>query len=86
MIKYTKSDRVGINNRIIENDYLKHVGESNEQKIKQGFSVETVAGVVKLKDSNFTMSKVNEFDRIITYNLKPGFKESFGFCVTFKRI
>lgn len=82
---YTKSDRVGINNRIIENDYLKHVGESNEQKIKQGFPVKTVTGVVKLKENNFTMSKVNEFDRIITYNLKTGFKESFGFCVTFKR-
>ena len=38
-----------------------------------------------LKDSNFTMIKINEFDRTITYNLKPGFKESFGFGVSFKK-
>ena len=38
-----------------------------------------------MKDSKFTMGKINEFDRSITYNLKPGFKENFGFCVSFKR-
>ena len=38
-----------------------------------------------LKDSKFVIGKINEFDRTITYNLKPGFKESFGFGVSFKR-
>jgi hypothetical protein len=38
-----------------------------------------------MKDSNFTMGKINEFDRIITYNLKHGFKESFGLAVSLKR-
>jgi hypothetical protein len=82
---YTKSDRMRINNRVIENDYLKYIDESNELKIKSGFPVETVAGGVKMKDSKFTVGKVNEFDRTITYNLKPGFKESFGFGISFKR-
>ena len=82
---YTKSDRMRINNRVIENDYLKYIDESNEIRIKSGFPVETVAGGVKMKDSKFTVGKVNEFDRTITYNLKPGFKESFGFGISFKR-
>lgn len=91
---YIKSDRMGINNRLIENDYFKYVDISNELKIKNGFPVISVNDsknmrnidrVNTLKDSNFTMIKINEFDRTITYNLKPGFKESFGFGVSFKK-
>ena len=83
---YIKDDRMGISNRLIENDYLKYIGDSNELKIKQGFPSVSVAGGVKIKESNFTMNKGdNEFDRTITYNLKTGFKESFGFGVSFKR-
>jgi hypothetical protein len=58
---------------------------SNENKIKNGFPVIKVENGVMLKDSKFVISKTNEFDRTITYNLKPGFKESFGFGVSFKR-
>ena len=82
---YTKGDRVRINNNLIENDYLKYVDKNNEFKIKNDFPVIAVDGVKVIKDSNFTMGKTNEFDRTITYNLKPGFKESFGFGVSFKR-
>lgn len=82
---YIKSDRMGMNNRMIENEYLKYMNKSNELKIKNGFPVISVDGGVMMKDSKFIMSKINEFDRFITYNLKPGFKESFGFGVSFKR-
>ena len=82
---YIKSDRMGMNNRIIENEYLEYMNKSNEFKIKDGFPVISVDEGVMMKDSKFTMGKINEFDRSITYNLKPGFKENFGFGVSFKR-
>jgi hypothetical protein len=59
------------------------VNKNNDFKIKSGFPV--VSGGVILKESNFSMSKISEFDRLITYNLKTGFKESFGFGVSFRR-
>jgi hypothetical protein len=74
-----------INDAKIENNYLEYVNKSNEEKIKSGFPTISVGDGVMLKESNFTMSKSNEFDRIITYNLKSGFKESFGFAVSFRR-
>ena len=82
---YIKSDRMGINDKLIENEYLEYMDKSNELKIKNGFPVIDVDGKSVLEDSMFIMSKINEFDRFITYNLKPGFKESFGFGVSFKR-
>ena len=82
---YIKNDRMGINDKLIENEYLEYMDKSNELKIKNGFPVIEVDGKSVLEDSMFIMSKINEFDRFITYNLKPGFKESFGFGVSFKR-
>jgi hypothetical protein len=82
---YIKSDRLGINNRLIENDYFKYVDKSDIQ-LQNGLQKTKTVGVENVwKESKFTMSKVNEFDRTITYNLKPGFKESFRFVVSFKR-
>ena len=82
---YIKSDRMRINDRMIENEYLKYVDKNNEFKIRNGFPIILVGDEKKLKESSFIMSKINEFDRYITYNLKPGFKESFGFAVSIKR-
>ena len=83
---YIKEERMNINDKLIENEYLKYVDKSNEIKIKKGFPIINVADGVMLKDdSKFTVNKINEFDRTVTYNLKPGFKESFGFGVSFKR-
>ena len=82
---YIRSERMNTNNRRIENDYLKYVGISNELKIKNGFPVVYVDGGMMLKDSVFTMNKINEFDRYITYNLITGLRESFGFGVSIKR-
>ena len=82
---YIKGDTMRINDAKIENNYLEYVNKSNEEKIKSGFPTIPVGDGVMLKESNFTMSKSNEFDRIITYNLKSGFKESFGFAVSFRR-
>lgn len=84
---YVKSDIMKINNKRIENEYLKYMNKDNESKFNNGFQGIKDGDKIVLKDSKFTMSKTgtNEFDRIITYNLKPGFKESFGFSVSFKR-
>ena len=82
---YIKSDMMRINNKKIENEYLKYVDINNDDKIKKGFQVIIVDGKNMLKSCQFVMSKINDLDRIITYNLKPGFKESFGFGVSFKR-
>ena len=60
--------------------------KKNELKIKNGFPVIEDNGGMMMKDSKFRMEKINnEFDKKVTYNLKPGFKESFGFGVSFKR-
>lgn len=82
---YIKDERMRINDRKIENEYLKYVNKSNEIKIQNGFPVIEVDGGMMMKDSKFIMGKINEFDRSVTYNLKAGFKESFGFGVSFKR-
>jgi hypothetical protein len=82
---YIKDERMDGNNRKIENEYLMYMNKNNEFKIKQGFPVIQVNDGVMLKNSNFIMKKTNEFDRDVTYNLKNGFKESFGFGVSFRR-
>ena len=82
---YIKSDKMSVHDKHIENEYLKYTDINNDKKISKGFPVISVDGKYILKESQFVMSKVNEFDRTITYNLKPGFKESFGFGVSFKR-
>ena len=84
---YVKNDISRINNKKIDNDYLKYVNKNNEFKLKSGFPGSRVGGEVILKNNKFIMEKMNtnEFDRIITYNLKSGFKESFGFGVSFIR-
>jgi hypothetical protein len=82
---YVKGESMRVHDKKIDNEYLKYMNISNENKIKNGFPVVLVEDGVMLKDSKFIISKTNEFDRTITYNLKPGFKESFGFGVSFKR-
>jgi hypothetical protein len=82
---YIKDDRVRLNDKKIENEYLRYMDKNNELKIKNGFPVIEVDGGMIMKDSRFIMGKINEFDRSVTYNLKAGFKESFGFGVSFKR-
>ena len=82
---YVKEERMRINDKMIENEYLKYMDKKNEIKISNGFPFIEVKDGKMLKDSKFVISKTNEFDRTITYNLKPGFKESFGFGVSFKR-
>ena len=82
---YIKSEPMKINDKLIENEYVKFVNMNNELKIKNGFPIVFKNNATMLKDNPFSMTKINEFDRIITYNLKPGFKESFGFAVSFRR-
>jgi hypothetical protein len=82
---YVKGERMNVNNKVIENEYLKYMGKSNDFKIKNGFPVVSVGDNVTIKDSKFTMSNINELDRLVTYNLNMGFKESFGIGVSIIR-
>ena len=82
---YIKSNKVGVHDNKINNDYIRFLNKNNEYKIKFGFPVVVVNGEEVLKESVFSMNKINEFDRHITYNLKRGFKEIFGFGVSIKR-
>ena len=82
---YIKDERMRINDKNIDNEYLKYVDKNNKFKIENGFPVISIDGETILKDNNFIVGKINEFDRNVTYNLKPGFKESFGFGVYIKR-
>ena len=82
---YIKDERMRINDKMIENEYLKYINKDNVFKYNNGFQGVEDGDKVVLKDSKFVIGKINEFDRTITYNLKPGFKESFGFGVSFKR-
>ena len=74
-----------INDNQIENEYLKYMSIDNDNKINEGFPYTIVNGKKTLNNNQFIIVKNNEFDRTITYNLKPGFKESFGFAVSLKR-
>ena len=82
---YIKSEAMRVNDKLIENEYEKFVNINNELKIKNGFPIVFKNNVTMLKDYPFSMTKINEFDRIITYNLNTGYKESFGFAVSLKR-
>ena len=82
---YIKSESFGKHDKMIENEYSRYLNKNNELKIKLGFPVVVVDGENVLKDGNFRMNKINDFDRHIIYNLRPGFKESFGFGVSIKR-
>ena len=82
---YVKEEMMRSHNRKIENEYLRYMNIINEEKINLGFPVVSVGDGMMMKESAFSMSKTNEFDRSIVYNLKSGYKESFGFGVSFKR-
>ena len=83
---YIKSDKVGKNDRLIENEYSKYLDKNNNIKIELGFPYTVVGGEYVLENGKFRMEKINEFDRYIQYTLKKGFKESFGFGILIKRI
>ena len=82
---YVKGERVNVRDKVIENEYLKYVDKDNMFKIKNGFPVISDGEKHELKNGVFTLGKTDEFDRDIVYNLNVGFKESFGFAVSFRR-
>jgi hypothetical protein len=85
---YVKGDKVGINDRLIENEYYKYLDKENNLKIKSGFPIINDNGKYVLENSKISRiekSNINEFDRCIHYYLKTGFRETFGFAVSIKR-
>ena len=70
--------KVGKHNSKIENDYITFLPLDNEEKVRKNFK----------KVDTFSMKKMtnNLFDKYLTYNLKSGYKEDFGFSFTIKKI
>ena len=70
--------KVGKHNSKIENDYITFLPLDNEKKVRKNFK----------KVDTFSMKKMtnNLFDKYLTYNLKSGYKEDFGFSFTIKKI
>lgn len=70
---YVKSVKRGVNDLVIENDYEKYTDNTQRQLIKEGFS----------QNTSFRINNIgsNELDRKITYDLKNGNQEYFGFKV-----
>lgn len=70
--------KVGMHDSKIENDYITYLPYNNNEKLNKNLK----------KVSTFSIKKMtnNLFDRCITYNLKSGYKEDFGFSFTIKKI
>ena len=70
--------KVGKHDSKIENDYITFLPLDNEEKVRKNFK----------KVDTFSMKKMtnNLFDKYLTYNLKSGYKEDFGFSFTIKKI
>jgi hypothetical protein len=70
--------KVGIHDSKIDNDYVTYVSITNNEKTNKNFKRVNTFSVNKLTN--------NKFDKFITYNLKTGYKEDFGFSFTIKKI
>ena len=70
--------KVGIHDSKIDNDYVTYVSLTNNEKINKNFKRVNTFSINKLTN--------NKFDKLITYNLKTGYKENFGFSFTLKKI
>lgn len=75
---WVRGRKVGIHDSMIEDDYTTFLPYDNERKMRENLR----------KASSFSVRKLtgNRFDRCVTYNLKTGWKEDFGFSFTIKRI
>ena len=72
-------EQEALNNIAMEiNDYTTYLPYNNNEKLNKNLK----------KVSTFSIKKMtnNLFDRCITYNLKSGYKEDFGFSFTIKKI
>lgn len=75
---WVKSTKMGIHDRRIENDYETFMNQNNVVKLRRGFKKNKMFSVKKLTS--------DKFDRCVSYNLKTGYKEDFGFSFTIKKI
>ena len=75
---FVKQDKSGVHDNRINNDYISYIDKSIDDLKNNGFN----------EVNTISMSKISldEFDRQITYNLKNGYKEDFGFSFIIKKI
>jgi len=75
---WVKEKKVGIHDSRIENNYKKFILIDNSVKVTKDMKKVNTFSIKKMTE--------NQFDRCITYNLKKGCKEDFGFSFTIKKI
>ena len=75
---FVKSEKKGINNRNIENNYKDFLGYSIIELKKNRFK--------EVKNISMTKVTTDEFDRKVVYNLKNDEQESFGFSFIVEKI
>ena len=75
---WVKSRKMGVNDKLIDNDYVSALGLKDAYRKNNGFNKQTGASIQKLT--------TDAFDRKITYNMKSGCMETFGFSFKIKKI
>ena len=75
---WVKEKKVGIHDSRIENNYKKFILIDNRVKVTKDMKKVNTFSIKKMTE--------NQFDRCITYNLKKGCKEDFGFSFTIRKI
>lgn len=75
---FVRQDKMGIHDNRIDNDYITYIDMTVDELKREGFN----------ETRTISMSKISldDFDRQITYNLKNGYKEDFGFSFIIKKI
>ena len=75
---WVKSRKMRVNDKLIDNDYVSALGLKDAYRKNNGFNKQTGASIQKLT--------TDAFDRKITYNMKNGCMETFGFSFKIKKI
>lgn len=75
---FVRQDKTGVHDTRIDNDYITYIDRTVDELKKDGFNETRTISVSKIS--------LDDFDRQITYNLKNGYKEDFGFSFIIKKI
>lgn len=75
---FVRQDKTGVHDTRIDNDYITYIDKTVDELKKDGFNETRTISVSKIS--------LDDFDRQITYNLKNGYKEDFGFSFIIKKI
>lgn len=75
---FVRRKKKGIHDSRIENDYISHIEEGITYFKQKGFA--------EIRDVRLYKVTTDAFDRKLTYNLKTGYQEDFGFAFILRKI